>query len=169
MRAAPRFHVHRPDPGDVGPRDSVGAMVRSQRLGKDTTASSVRPGRTVCWCVHTEVFDVVHFVPTRSQTESDLICDFLEMPKKKKQQHGSSNSSRKQKTSDRMVKRAMRRERRAERARLTDDEFVNFNSQLQAQGLRLKDVPGDGCVEVGEQVGGRREAGAACVALFSSA
>lgn len=65
----------------------------------------------------------------------------LAMPKKRR---GSSNSSKKQKAADRMVKRALRRERKEARAKLTDDEFVSFNSQLQSQGLRLKDVPGDG-------------------------
>lgn len=71
------------------------------------------------------------------------------MPKKKG--HASFNSSKKQKSADRVVKRALRRERREARARLTDAEFVSFNSQLQAQGLRLKDVAGDGCVHVGER------------------
>ena len=67
------------------------------------------------------------------------------MPKKKKGNgHNQANSSGKKK--DRAVKRALRRERKlkASRQKLTDEEFVSFDNQLQAQGLTLKDVPGDG-------------------------
>ena len=68
----------------------------------------------------------------------------VEMPKKKKGHgHSQANSSGKK---DRAVKRALRRERKlkASRQKLTDEEFVSFDNQLQAQGLTLKDVPGDG-------------------------
>ena len=69
------------------------------------------------------------------------------MPKKKKgHDHWQTNQSGKR--ADRAAKHALRRERKRQaiRQRLSDKEFVSFDNQLQAQGLTLKDVLGDGYV-----------------------
>ena len=65
------------------------------------------------------------------------------MPKNKRKggAHASQHGS---KVKERAVKQALKKERKAARLRLTDKEFVNFNNQLQVNGLVLKDVLGDG-------------------------
>lgn len=52
------------------------------------------------------------------------------------------------KQQERVVRQALRRERKAAGAYLSpgDPEFRSFSNQLAAQGLRLQDVPGDGLV-----------------------
>lgn len=68
----------------------------------------------------------------------------------KKKRHDKSKSERKdeveRKRDERAGRAAFRKERRARDFYcLEDDEnYVNFCNQLQAVGLKIKDIPGDG-------------------------
>ncbi len=69
------------------------------------------------------------------------------MPKgKQHQQHGGGACKKK----ERAVRAAYRRERRSgSYLSPGDPDFKSFSNQLAVQGLRLRDVPGDGCVGSG--------------------
>lgn len=70
------------------------------------------------------------------------------MPKgKHHQQHGGGASKRK----ERAVRAAYRRERKSGGYLSPGDpDFKSFSNQLEVQGLRLQDVPGDGWVHGGK-------------------
>ena len=68
------------------------------------------------------------------------------MPKGRQQGKGQrGREAAEEKKRERSVRQALRRERKAG-AYLSpgDPDFRSFSNQLEAQGLRLQDVPGDG-------------------------
>lgn len=64
------------------------------------------------------------------------------MPKGKYKK-GGKGGQREDKKHERAVRRAMRRGKRLNES---DPEFQSLSIQLAGQGLKMKDVPGDGCV-----------------------
>jgi len=64
----------------------------------------------------------------------------------KKQTKGQRREELERKRDDRVRRNALKKERQAKEYLEEDENFVSFSNQLEALGLKIKDIPGDGLV-----------------------
>ena len=64
----------------------------------------------------------------------------------KKQTKGQRREELERKRDDRVRRNALKKERNAKEYLEEDENFVSFSNQLEALGLKIKDIPGDGLV-----------------------
>ena len=64
----------------------------------------------------------------------------------KKQTKGQRREELERKRDDRVRRNALKKERQAKAYLEEDENFVSFSNQLEALGLKIKDIPGDGLV-----------------------
>lgn len=62
----------------------------------------------------------------------------------KKQTKGQRREELERKRDDRVRRNALKKERKAKEYLEEDENFVSFSNQLEALGLKIKDIPGDG-------------------------
>lgn len=65
----------------------------------------------------------------------------------KKQTKGQRREELERKRDDRVRRNALKKERNAKEYLEEDENFVSFSNQLEALGLKIKDIPGDGLVD----------------------
>lgn len=65
----------------------------------------------------------------------------------KKQTKGQRREELERKQDDRVRRNALKKERNAKEYLEEDENFVSFSNQLEALGLKIKDIPGDGLVD----------------------
>lgn len=65
----------------------------------------------------------------------------------KKQTKGQRRDELERKRDDRVRRNALKKERNAKEYLEEDENFVSFSNQLEALGLKIKDIPGDGLVD----------------------
>ena len=65
----------------------------------------------------------------------------------KKQTKGQRREELERKRDDRVRRNALKKERKAKEYLEEDENFVSFSNQLEALGLKIKDIPGDGWVQ----------------------
>ena len=64
----------------------------------------------------------------------------------KKQSKGQRRDELERKRDDRVRRNALKKERKIKEYREDDQDFASFSNQLEALGLKIKDIPGDGLV-----------------------
>lgn len=64
----------------------------------------------------------------------------------KKQTKGQRRDEIERKRDDRVRRNALKKERKAKEYLEDDQDFASFSNQLEALGLKIKDIPGDGLV-----------------------
>lgn len=62
----------------------------------------------------------------------------------KKQTKGQRRDELERKRDDRVRRNALKKERNMKEYLEEDENFVSFSNQLEAIGLKIKDIPGDG-------------------------
>lgn len=62
----------------------------------------------------------------------------------KKQTKDQRREELERKRDDRVRRNALKKERKAKEYLEEDENFVSFSNQLEALGLKIKDIPGDG-------------------------
>ena len=64
----------------------------------------------------------------------------------KKQSKGQRKEKLERKRDDRVRRSVLKKERKAKEYLEEDENFASFSNQLEALGLKIKDIPGDGSV-----------------------
>lgn len=64
----------------------------------------------------------------------------------KKQTKGQRRDETERKRDDRVRRNALKKERKTKEYLEDDQDFASFRNQLEALGLKIKDIPGDGLV-----------------------
>ena len=67
----------------------------------------------------------------------------------KKQTKGQRRDELERKRDERVRRNALKKERQTKEYLEDDQDFASFSNQLEVLGLKIKDIPGDGLVNIG--------------------